>query len=131
MEMFALLMKPLKKLKLHQHNNFRRFGCLKKYRIELSIKAKNDIKSIVLYIKNNLNEPSIANKYAKMIKEEIKTLEYSPKKFAIIDGDTIKDLKIRKLNIRNYLAFYRVNEEEKVVNVERILYGSSDWINRL
>jgi len=102
-----------------------------KYRIELSIKAKNDIKSIVLYIKNNLNEPSIANKYAKMIKEEIKILEYSPKKFAIIDGDTIKDLKIRKLNIRNYLAFYRVNEEEKVVNVERILYGSSDWINKL
>ena len=102
-----------------------------KYRIELSIKAKNDIKSIVLYIKNNLNEPSIANKYAKMIKEEIKTLEYSPKKFTIIDGDTIKDLKIRKLNIRNYLAFYRVNEEEKVVNVERILYGSSDWINKL
>lgn len=102
-----------------------------KYRIELSIKAKNDIKSIVLYIKNNLNEPSIANKYAKMIKEEIKTLEYSSKKFAIIDGDTIKDLKIRKLNIRNYLAFYRVNEEEKVVNVERILYGSSDWINKL
>lgn len=102
-----------------------------KYRIELSIKAKNDIKSIVLYIKNNLNEPSIANKYAKMIKEGIKTLEYSPKKFAIIDGDTIKDLKIRKLNIRNYLAFYRVNEEEKVVNVERILYGSSDWINKL
>lgn len=102
-----------------------------KYRIELSIKAKNDIKSIVLYIKNNLNEPSIANKYAKMIKGEIKTLEYSPKKFAIIDGDTIKDLKIRKLNIRNYLAFYRVNEEEKVVNVERILYGSSDWINKL
>ncbi len=28
----------------------------------------------MLYIKNNLNEPSIANKYAKMIKEEIKTL---------------------------------------------------------
>ena len=27
-----------------------------KYRIELSIKAKNDIKSIVLYIKNNLKE---------------------------------------------------------------------------
>ena len=48
----------------------------KKYRIELSIKAKNDIKSIVLYIKNNLNEPSIANKYAKMIKEEIKTLGF-------------------------------------------------------
>ena len=102
-----------------------------KYKIELSIKAKEDIKSIVLYIKNNLNEPSIANKYAKTIKEEIKTLEYSPKKFAIIDDDLIKDLEIRKLNIKNYLAFYRVNEKEKVVNVERILYGASNWIIKL
>ena len=102
-----------------------------KYKIELSIKAKEDIKSIVLYIKNNLNEPSIANKYAKTIKEEIKTLEYSPKKFAIIDDDSIKDLEVRKLNIKNYLAFYRVNEKEKVVNVERILYGASNWIIKL
>ena len=102
-----------------------------KYKIELSIKAKEDIKSIVLYIKNNLNEPSIANKYAKTIKEEIKTLEYSPKKFAIIDEDSIKDLNIRKINIKNYLAFYRVNEKEKVVNVERILYGASNWIIKL
>lgn len=33
-----------------------------KYKINLSIKAKDDLKSIVLYIKNNLNEPAIANK---------------------------------------------------------------------
>lgn len=70
----------------------------KKYRIELSIKAKNDIKSIVLYIKNNLNEPSIANKYAKMIKEEIKTLgflnteEYKRRKG--VDG-SIKQRKLK------------------------------------
>lgn len=69
-----------------------------KYRIELSIKAKNDIKSIVLYIKNNLNEPSIANKYAKMIKEEIKTLgllnieEYKRRKG--VDG-SIKQRKLK------------------------------------
>lgn len=69
-----------------------------KYRIELSIKVKNDIKSIVLYIKNNLNEPSIANKYAKMIKEEIKTLgllnieEYKQRKG--VDG-SIKQRKLK------------------------------------
>lgn len=102
-----------------------------KYKIELSVKAKEDIKSIILYIKNNLNEPSIANKYAKTIKEEIKTLEYSPKRFAFIDDDSIKDLEVIKLNIKNYLAFYRVNEKEKIVNVERILYGASNWIIKL
>ena len=65
-----------------------------KYKIELSIKAKDDIKSIVLYIKNVLNEPSIASRYAKTLRKEIKKLEYSPKKFAIIDDDAIKDLKL-------------------------------------
>ena len=102
-----------------------------KYKINLSIKAKDDLKSIVLYIKNNLNEPAIANKYAKIIREEIQTLEYSPQKFAIIDDSSIKNLNIRKLIIKNYIAFYRVNEENKIVNVERILYGASNWINEL
>ena len=80
-----------------------------KYEINLSIKAKDDLKSIVLYIKNNLNEPAIANKYSKIIREEIKTLEYSPQKFAVIDDKSIRDLKIRKLIIKNYIAFYRDN----------------------
>ena len=102
-----------------------------KYKINLSIKAKDDLKSIVLYIKNDLNEPAIANKYAKIIREEIQTLEYLPQKFAIIDDSSIKDLNFRKLIIKNYIAFYRINEENKIVNVERILYGASNWINEL
>lgn len=102
-----------------------------KYKIKLSIKAKDDLKDIVLYIKNNLNEPAIANKYAKIIREEIQTLEYFPQKFAMIDDKFVKDLKIRKLSVKNYIVFYRVNEEKKFVNVERILYSESNWINEL
>ena len=33
-----------------------------KYEIELSGKAKEDLKKIVIYIKKNLNEPTIARK---------------------------------------------------------------------
>ena len=43
----------------------------------------------------------------------------------------IKDLKFRKLIVKNYIIFYRINEAEKVVNVERILHGSTNWINKL
>ena len=102
-----------------------------KYEVKLSIKAKNDLKGIIIYIKNELNEPDIASKYTRIIKKEIKNLEYLPKKFAIIDDDSIKDLNIRKLNVKNYIAFYRVNEDKKIVNIERILYDASDWINKL
>ena len=102
-----------------------------KYKIEMSIKAKEDIKDLLIYIKSELNEPTIASKYSKIIKEELKTLTYLPQKFAIIDDETIKDLEIRKLNIKNHIAFYRINEDRKIVNVERILYSGSDWINKL
>jgi toxin ParE1/3/4 len=104
---------------------------LDKYKIQLSINAKEDLKSIIWYIKNELNESEIANNYYKAIKEEIETLEYLPQRYAIIDDDTIKDLKLRKLIIRRYIAFYRINENEKIVSIERIIYGASNWINNL
>ena len=104
---------------------------MEEYKVELSIQAKEDYKSIIRYIKSKLLEPKIAERYAELIKNEINTLKYNPQKFAIIDYDMIKKYKFRKLIIKNYIAFYRVNEDEKIVNVERILYGATDWKNKL
>lgn len=102
-----------------------------KYKIQLSIKAKNDIKNIVRYIKDVLLEPSIAEKYAKLIEKELKSLEHCPQKFAVIDKEIIGVDNIRKLIIKNYIAFYRINESDRIVNVERVLYGSSNWTEKL
>ncbi len=102
-----------------------------KYNIQLSIKAKDDIKNIVKYIKDELLEPSIDEKYVKLIQKELKSLEYFPQKFAIIDKELIGYDNVRKLIIKNYIAFYRINENKKIVNIERILYGSSNWEEKL
>lgn len=102
-----------------------------KYKVLLSTKAKEDLKNIVFYIKNNLKEPSIASKYAKIMKDEIEKLSYLPQRNAIIDDDIIIDLKIRKLIIKKYIVFYRINEKNNIVNVERILYSASNWLNEL
>ena len=98
-----------------------------KYEVLLSIKAKDDLKRIVDYIKNDLNEPSIAQKYAKIIKEEIMSLNYFPYRNAVIDDDLLEKMKIRKTIVKNYIIFYKINEENNVVHIERILYGSSNW----
>lgn len=104
---------------------------MEKYHVELSIQAKNDYKKIISYLKNNLSEPSIASKYLELINNELQTLAYLPYKHSIIDDDMLKNLKYRKLIIKNYIAFYRINEEEKIVEIHRILYGSSNWIYEL
>ena len=104
---------------------------MEEYKVKLSIQAKEDYKSIIKYIKYKLLEPNIAERYAELIKDEINTLKYNPQKFAIIDHDIIKEYKLRKLIIKNYIVFYRINEDENIVNVERILYGGTDWKNKL
>ena len=104
---------------------------LEEYNVKLSIQAREDYKKIIKYIKFKLLEPKIAEKYAELIKNEINTLRYNPKRFAIIDYDIIKEYKFRKLVIKNYILFYRINEIEKTVNIERILYGATDWKNKL
>ena len=104
---------------------------MEKYKIQLSIRAKNDYKKIIIYLKNELLEPSIANKYAELIKSELKTLEHSPERYAIIDDDSIKELEFRKLIVKNYIAVYKINKKEKIVEVHRILYGTCNWIEKI
>lgn len=104
---------------------------MEKYEIQISVKAKNDIKNIVKYIKNELLEPLIAEKYAKLIYKEIKNLEHFPQKFAVIDKELLGTDNVRKLVIKNYIAFYRINEKDKIVNIERILYGGSNWTSKI
>lgn len=102
-----------------------------RYEVVMSGKAKDDLKYIITYINATLNEPTIAKKYVKIIRERIKSLEYFPQKYVIIDDEKLMDLKIRKLIIKNYIAFYRINEKKKIVTIERIIYGKNDWINKL
>lgn len=102
-----------------------------KYDIKLSIEAEKDIQNIIIYIKDKLKEPAIAERYARLMKNEIESLAYNPQRYAIIDNKKIKDLNVRKLIIKNYIAFYRVNEEKNLVNIERILYGASNWMSKL
>ena len=89
-----------------------------KYKIELSIKAKNDLK-----------EFSIAQKYILIFKKTIKKLEYFPQKFTIIDDILLKEFKIRKIQIKNFIIFYTISDEKPIVNITRILYAKSNWIN--
>ncbi len=102
-----------------------------KYKVELSIQAKNDYKSIIHYIKYELLEPTIAEKYANLIRNELTSLEYQPSKFSIIGNNAIKKYQFRKLVMKNYIAFYRINDKDKIVNVERILYNASNWMDKL
>ena len=99
---------------------------MKKYNIEYSLDAKQDLIEIKQYIKYNLQEPEIAQKLILKIRKEISTLKNNPEIYTIIDDDIIKKLEIRKLMIDNYIVFYRIKN-----NNIQIMYGRRNWINLL
>ena len=69
------------------------------------------------YIKYSLVEPTIANKYSILINEEIEKLAYNPHRFAVVDIKVKNYSKIYKLIIKNYIVFYRISENNKIVNI--------------
>ncbi len=102
---------------------------MKKYNIEYSMEAKQDLIDIKRYIKYNLQEPNTAQKLITKIKNEIDNLKDNPKMYSIIDDDIIKRFKIRKLVVGNYIVFYRINDES--IQIVRIMYGRRNWITLL
>ena len=104
---------------------------MEKYTIKISLSASEDLKQITLYMKQVLKVPNVARNYLKLLRQEIDKLETLPKRYEVIEKEKINQFNVRKLIVKNYIVFYIVDDEEKVVNIERILYGASDWKNKL
>ncbi len=102
---------------------------MKKYNIEYSKEAKEDLIGIKQYIKYNLQEPETANNLISKIRKSIETLKENPEIYTILDDDTIRKLEIRKLIIDNYIVFYRIKND--IIEIVRIMYGRRNWINLL
>ena len=102
---------------------------MKKYNIEYSKEAKEDLIGIKQYIKYNLQEPELANKLMSKIRMSIKTLKDNLEIYAIIDDDIIRKLERRKLIVNNYIVFYRIKNDS--IEIVRIMYGRRNWINLL
>ncbi len=98
------------------------------YAVKFSPKAYNDLKNINEYICKELLEPDIAHEMSRLITDEISKLEYFPFRNPKVMSEKIKHENLRKMLVKNYIIFYDVDENSKLVNIHRILYAYSDWI---
>ena len=101
------------------------------YRIEITTRAKRDIKEIHTYITENLKEPNAADILLDRIETEILTLKNMPLRHSIERDEKLKLRNLRKLIVDNYLVFYTVNNRTKTVFIVRVLYARRDWMRLL
>ena len=101
---------------------------MKKYIVEVSETAEQDLENIISYLKYDLaGGDIIADKYKILFKQELRKLEDVAGSMPIIDEKLIGHRNIRKVNVKNYVIFYIIDEENNNVFVVRIGHVFMDW----
>ena len=104
---------------------------MRKYRVNITEPAENDLRGIVRYISSQLQAPITALTMMRAIEEAIAVLETTPNIHPLVRDDRLKSIGYRSLRVKNYIVFYIVDEKEKVVDIDRILFSRRDWQNIL
>jgi plasmid stabilization system protein ParE len=89
--------------------------------------AQTDMVDIHRYISTDLSSPMTADKMIDTIEKALASLSFSPQSLPKVRDDRLAAKGYRWLGIKNYVAYFTVDEQANVVNVERILYGRRDW----
>jgi len=101
------------------------------YRVDISAPAEEDLRDIVRYISSQLVAPITALKMMETIEHALEGLSNMPDRYPFVRDERLASMGYRRLDIKNYTAFFTISEKEKIVDVERILYARRDWANFL
>lgn len=104
---------------------------MKSYKVQILDIANQDMKEIISYIKNKLREPEIAKQHKSAFKEAILELKNSASIYSLIDEELIGRKDIRKVNVKKFMIFYRIIEEESLVQIIAVFYAKSNWKTRI
>ena len=101
------------------------------YALHIATAAERDIRDAADYIEFALMNPQAANDLLDAISEILPTLEENPTRIGLVSEPVLNAWGIRFIRIKNYLAFFVVDEEAQSVTVLRFLYVKRNWIGLL
>jgi toxin ParE1/3/4 len=96
------------------------------YQITYSSEALDDIRKIYSYIAFELQVPETALNQVNRIRKQIRSLDFMPMRYGIVDWEPWKSMKMHKLPIDNYIVFYLADSNLHTVTIVRIVYGGQD-----
>ena len=101
------------------------------YEVHFTRAAENDLNEAADYIEFVLLNPQAADDLLDTVEETLPTLAQYAQRYALVDDPVLRTWGIRFVQIKNYLSFYTISEEEQKVYIVRFLYGKRNWISIL
>jgi len=97
------------------------------YSLNITDLAEEDILATVKYISGVLKNPIAANNLLDEIEEYEKILEDTPNIFPFVNDEYLSEKGLKYIRIKNFLMFYIIDEDNRIVNVIRFLYTRRNW----
>ena len=98
------------------------------FKIKFTDTAKDDLRSIAVYIAEQAKEKSIAVKFVNELREKTKILEDFPEIGSIPDDRVMKSMGYRYLVHKDYLIFYRYEVKEETSYILAVFNARRDYM---
>ena len=102
---------------------------MSKYKIMYSPAAYADLDNIVSYLIDHFEDRKAAKNLSDAIRSKVRSLDDMPERFAQVEWEPWASMNMHRFPIKNYIVFYLVDNDRKLVTVARIFYGGQDIEN--
>ena len=97
------------------------------YKVDISQSTEQDVRDLIRYISLNLSAPQTAKEMLETIEKALEGLTTMPEIHPHVQDEALALAGFRKLIIKNYIAFFIVDNKTKTVDVVRVLYSKRNW----
>lgn len=101
------------------------------YKVIISDVALLDIESAYRYIRFTLQNEKAADELLDKADDTFMSLADFPERFQLVNDPLLSSSGIRAVNINNYIAFYIIDESDKIAYIVRFIYSRRDWAKLL
>lgn len=104
---------------------------MEEYAVKITRQARTQMEEIVDYIAFVLQEPQTALRLLDCLDAEIASLSRFPGRVALTEDEPWHSLGIHKLPVKNYLVYFWIDKECRIVQVTAVIHGSRDQKKQL
>ncbi len=101
------------------------------YSVHITTAAERDVANATDYIDQVLKNPKAAEELLKVFTQQINDLAVFPARSPLARDEILAAWGVRFLRIKNYIAFYLIDDARERIYVIRFLYGKSNWASIL
>ena len=99
------------------------------YSVVYSPEAMNDLREIYAYVAFDLQSPDAAEGQVNRLREEIRSLDFMPSRYAIVDWEPWMSMEMHRVPVDKFIVYYAVSNSSLTVTVIRIFYSGRDVEN--